>query len=186
MNSLLTYYHDSVAPGDAMVCVLSQRHFTLRIAPEAGSSLHQQQPCVVVAHIVPIVCPGLLGPAERETAARSATAGPLYSAAQPARPQDRMEQAAPPPVGGAATDGVRGYLHSGPRSFFQGLGLSPLGSCPIQSCEKQWSPQHISSGPRQTLVLAEEPLRKEGFQALRSQGSVAASHPPAPPELQLS
>lgn len=44
----------------------------------------------------------------------------------------------------------------------------------------------LAEGPRQTLVLAEEPLRKEGFQALRSQGSLAASHPPAPPELQLS
>lgn len=168
-----------------MVCVLSQRHFTLRIAPEAGSSLHQQQPCVVVAHIVPIVCPGLLRPNVRQLPAQPQRGRSTPQRSPPAR-RTGWSRRPPPPVGGAATDGVRGYLHSGPGSFFQGSGLSPLGSCPIQSCEKQWSPQHISSGPRQTLVLAEEPLRKEGFQALRSQGSVAASHPPAPPELQLS
>lgn len=169
-----------------MVCVLSQRHFTLRIAPEAGSSLHQQQPCVVVAHTVPIVCPGLLRPAERETATCSATAGPLYSAAQPARLQDRMEQAARRQWAEQQRMGC-GATSTPDREVSSRARVSHLlVHAPYRVVRNNGHHSTLAEGPRQTLVLAEEPLRKEGFQALRSQGSVAASHPPAPPELQLS
>lgn len=171
-----------------MVCVLSQRHFTLRIAPEAGSSLHQQQPCVVVAHTVPIVCPGLLRPAERETATCSATAGPLYSAAQRSPParrtgwsrRPRRQWAEQQRMGCGATSTPDREVSS--RARVSHL----LVHAPYRVVRNNGHHSTLAEGPRQTLVLAEEPLRKEGFQALRSQGSVAASHPPAPPELQLS